>query len=309
MHAPAQVIRSRGDCEDARMFLRGFKEALPQAWLAAEQRVEMERKGEVDLLEEEEREKLQNEDLDELLEVALDTELRGSFVPFREGDGDDPEAAVEGSDGSRRAYSLNPVPERLERDLQRYEEHRTAVLNRFRAGCAVGETTYENDRLNCLRFLGWLSKVYEPEEEEEEAEVPAMRVKAVYGNCELGSYIDSYCGWLRDERGCKMSTIANYIQVRAATYKRPLSVRSLFVPLSPLCCPACRAPSTSPNTCTPTCSQPGRSSRCRPAHRRRSTSSSTCGFRPRAPPGTTASTRADRRTGRAFSFIFCSGGS
>jgi len=309
MHAPAQVIRSRGDCEDARMFLRGFKEALPQAWLAAEQRVEMERKGEVDLLEEEEREKLQNEDLDELLEVALDTELRGSFVPFQEGDGDDPEAAEEGS-SARRPYSLNPVPERLERDLQRYAEHRTAVLNRFRAGCAVGETTYENDRLNCLRFLGWLSKVYEPEEEEE-AEVPAMRVKAVYGNCELGSYIDSYCGWLRDERGCKMSTIANYIQARAASYAQKASFSATLVcALEPiLCCPDRRAPSTSPNTCTPTCSQPARSSRCRPAHRRRSTSSSTCGFRPRAPPGTTASTRADRRTGRAFSFIFCSGGS
>jgi hypothetical protein len=110
------------------MFLRGFKEALPQAWLAAEQRVEMERKGEVDLLEEEEREKLQNEDLDELLEVALDTELRGSFVPFQEGDGDDPEGAAEESGGARRPYSLNPVPGRLERDLQQYEKHRCVEL-------------------------------------------------------------------------------------------------------------------------------------------------------------------------------------
>jgi hypothetical protein len=127
-NALAQVVRSRGDCEDARMFLRGFKEALPQAWLAAEQRVEMERKGEVDLLEEEEREKLQNEDLDELLEVALDTELRGSFVPFQEGDGDDPEGAAEESGGARRPYSLNPVPGRLERDLQQYEKHRCVEL-------------------------------------------------------------------------------------------------------------------------------------------------------------------------------------
>lgn len=197
------------------MFLRGFKEALPQAWLADERKVEMERQGEVDLLAEEERQKLQNEDLDELLEVALDAELRGSFVPFQEGDGDDPEAATEGG-GARRPYSLQPVPERLEKDLQLYEEHRTAVLNRFRAGCAVGETTYENDRLNCLRFCGWLSKHYEgcaTEDGEEFAEVPAMRLKAVYGNSELGSFIDSYCGWLRDERSCKMSTIANYIQV------------------------------------------------------------------------------------------------
>jgi hypothetical protein len=83
------------------MFLRGFKEALPQAWLADERKVEMERQGEVDLLAEEERQKLQNEDLDELLEVALDAELRGSFVPFQEGDGDDPEAATEGG-GARR---------------------------------------------------------------------------------------------------------------------------------------------------------------------------------------------------------------
>jgi hypothetical protein len=71
--------------------------------------------------------------------------------------------------------------------------------------------------LNCLRFCGWLSKHYEDhtaETGEDAAEVPVMRLKAVYGSSELGSFVDLYCGWLQEERGCKYSTIANYIQAR-----------------------------------------------------------------------------------------------
>eukprot|EP00966_Prymnesium_polylepis_P127979 2959568-Prymnesium_polylepis.1 len=59
------------------------------------------------------------------------------------------------------------------------------------------DTTFENDRAGAVRFLGWLSRAH--------AEVP-LRL-SVFAAPELGEWVEEYCAFLQDDRGCKSSTV------------------------------------------------------------------------------------------------------
>ena len=72
------------------------------------------------------------------------------------------------------------------------------------------DTTFENDRAGAVRFLGWLSRAH--------AEAP-LRL-SVFGAPELGEWVEEYCAFLQDDRGCKNSTLANYLTaiINTASY-------------------------------------------------------------------------------------------
>ena len=51
-------------------------------------------------------------------------------------------AVVEADEEVTRSYALTRVPKKLQSDLDELKDHRTRLLNRFRRGAAVVDTTY-----------------------------------------------------------------------------------------------------------------------------------------------------------------------
>ena len=56
-------------------------------------------------------------------------------------------AVVEADEEVSRSYSLVKVPKKLQTDLDELRDHRTRLLNRFRRGAAVVDTTYGEMRV------------------------------------------------------------------------------------------------------------------------------------------------------------------
>ena len=60
--------------------------------------------------------------------------------------------AVEADEVASRSYALTKVPKKLQADFDEMRDHRTRVLNRFRSGSAVVDTTFDHDVSSTLRY-------------------------------------------------------------------------------------------------------------------------------------------------------------
>ena len=94
--------------------------------------------------------------MNELTEMAMDQELQTAYEPFQ--GMPQPQqnrvvapltpllslvnAVVQADEELSRSYALTKVPKRLQSDLDELRDHRTRLLNRFRRGAAVVDTTY-----------------------------------------------------------------------------------------------------------------------------------------------------------------------
>ena len=182
----AALCRAFGRSPQALAWLEAFSQPCPPVWQLQTEAEANTRDGAVDYVLNEELAEMEEAD------VALEAELRASFVPFEE-----PECDQQAS----RVYTLDRIPAALEKALAEYERFRIEPLNRLRDGSAVVDTTVAADRGVVLRFLGWLKREHEV----------APNLHGVFGTASLGERVEQYLAFLRDERGCRFSTIANYV--------------------------------------------------------------------------------------------------
>ena len=61
-------------------------------------------------------------------------------------------AAVDADEAASRSYALTKVPKKLQADFDGMKDHRTRLLNRFRSGSAVVDTTFDHDVSSTLRY-------------------------------------------------------------------------------------------------------------------------------------------------------------
>jgi hypothetical protein len=182
----ANLCRAFGRSPQATAWLEAFSQPQPRLWEAEAQAEADARNGELDLVLEEEIAELEESD------VCLQSELHASFVLY-----DEPEA----DEAVGRSYAFERVPAPLERALSLYEQFRISPVNRLRNGSAVVPLTIAHDRSTTLRFLGWLQRTH--------AIAPCLQ--SVFGSPEVGARVEEFVGFLRQERGCRWSTCANYL--------------------------------------------------------------------------------------------------
>ena len=181
----AQVCKAYGRSPRSIAWLEAFSQPVPRLWEVQREAEANAENLEWDPLLEDEMQELQEE------EVSLDSELKASYVQFKEREVDEQVS---------RSYTLERIPPALEQALKAYKEYRIAPINRMRNGSACVELTVDSDRSTTLRFLGWLHR---------EHGVTA-NLKVVFGAANLGQRVEAFVAFLR-ERECKYSTCANYV--------------------------------------------------------------------------------------------------
>jgi hypothetical protein len=112
--------------------------------------------------------------------------------------------AVEADEVASRSYALVKIPQKLQADFDQMRDHRTRILNRFRSGSAVVDTTFEHDVSSTLRYCGWLTGSHGPGFDGE------LSLLGVFGHTSVGAHVESYLQWCMDERKCMASSCANY---------------------------------------------------------------------------------------------------
>ena len=181
----AQVCKAYGRSPRSTAWLEAFSQPVPRLWEVQREAEASAENLEWDPLLEDEMQELQEE------EVSLDSELKASYVQFKEREVDEQVS---------RSYTLERIPPALEQALKAYKDHRIAPINRMRNGSACVELTVDSDRSTTLRFLGWLHR---------EHGVTA-NLKGVFGAANLGQRVEAFVAFLR-ERECKYATCANYV--------------------------------------------------------------------------------------------------
>jgi hypothetical protein len=111
---------------------------------------------------------------------------------------------VEVDEVASRSYALTKVPKKLQADFDEMRDHRTRVLNRFRSGSAVVDTTFDHDVSSTLRYCGWLTGSHGPGFDGE------LTLLGVFGHASVAAHVESYLQWCMDERKCLSSSCANY---------------------------------------------------------------------------------------------------
>lgn len=131
-----------------------------------------------------------------------------------EGEGSGDEQREQGCDGEiamRRAkcakYMLDPVPPQLEAQLASFAKYRTAPLNTDRQRAACEETTFQTDRGNVLRFLGYLQA---------EKSVDVKGIVQVFASPRLAVVVQQYVEHLVAARGNKYSSAGKVVLSIAA---------------------------------------------------------------------------------------------
>ena len=182
------AARVLGRGERSLAFLRGVGQPLPRLWEIELERAANNERLEVDLA-------LEQEYDDELeLETSLGAELvhMASFKADAEDD-----AKVE------QSFTLSPVPPALVEAFSAYKDYRLEPLNRMRDGSMVVDLTASNDVSKCTRFLGWLKATHSD---------VAIGLESVMGHESVGEWVEAWVKMLREERGLKYSSLANYVR-------------------------------------------------------------------------------------------------
>ncbi len=178
----ATLCAKKGRDEASVALLHGLSVELPRVWQLEMERDELARKGERDLVLE--------EDLEYELEMPLHAELIHTVVPYVETD--EEKAAV------KRTWTLDRVPANLEKQFSDFKDWRLAPLNYQRQGNAVVDMTAASDRGTTCRFLAYCHA---------EHDLPLSL--EVFGCAQLAALAQS---WLEElhKRGLMWSTLGTY---------------------------------------------------------------------------------------------------
>jgi len=180
----AVAIELRGNSHGNRELLEALNCELPREWILEDQQASLEAEGLIDLLVDEELERI-----DELRELSLQEEL-AQFVEFPE-QADDESKLV--------GYALSPVPRTLELQLNQYAIWKTQTFAFDRKDPAVVQVTASADVQSTLRFLGYLKHVHQIDTKS------LVQLRSVDP-----SLVQSFCEWLV-QRPVKHGSIANYL--------------------------------------------------------------------------------------------------
>ena len=187
----AAVVRSFGRSPMALAFLRAFSQQVPEAWSMHEEREALRAQGQVDLALEEQIEAQGDFEAEEL-SFAEELTRMPAFAPIQ-----DDEARMS-------TYILQRVPPILKSELDAYITYRTATFAARRQGGAVQSISAEADKTALLRFLGYLQRTNRMPE-------GASLNLFFLLRADLGSMVQEYASWLQNDRQCRFSSIANYL--------------------------------------------------------------------------------------------------
>ena len=195
---------------------------VPDAWELHEEAEQNARENMVDPLLQERIQQLEDDQHFEAEELTFADELK-QMASF---------AANADDESKTRNYILQRVPPILKRELNEYILHRTSTFAARRQGGAVQSISAESDRVHrppplacvlstmhasiavatcpcpqtaLLRFFGYLQHTNR---------VPvgvSLETVAFMIRDDVGTLVEAYATWLQQDRTCKFSTIANYL--------------------------------------------------------------------------------------------------
>ena len=190
IHSAATVARLFGHSAESIAFLRAFQQPVPTGWELQEEQEKDAEEGGVDLALEE---KIEEQGLEaEETSIAQELTEMADFQP------------VEADDGKMKQYTLERVSVPLQRELDAYQQHRSATFSATREGVRVAECTSQADVKNLLRFFGWLHRT------DQVPEGAALRL-SLLGRADLGTLVKNYLDWLKDVQQIRFCSIANYL--------------------------------------------------------------------------------------------------
>jgi hypothetical protein len=186
----ALVCRQHGRSPASIAWLRSFSQPVPESWELHEQAERDRTNGQLDLALEE-----QLDDASfEVEEVSFHEELT-SMPAFQ---------SVPDDEERMRTYTLQRVPQALRSELEAYISYRTATFAARRQGGAVQSISAEADKLQLLRFFGYLQRT---------DRLPSDQLLDItlMIRPDLGDMAAEYALWLQNTQRCRFSTIANYL--------------------------------------------------------------------------------------------------
>jgi len=187
----AAVVRSFGRSPMALAFLRAFSQQVPEAWSMHEEREALRAQGQVDPVLEEQIEAQGDFEAEEL-SFAEELTRMPQFAPIQD------------DETRMNTYILQRPPPILKSELDAYITYRTATFAARRQGGAVQSISAEADKTALLRFFGYLQRMNRMPEGSSLSIFFLIRA-------DLGSIVQEYASWLQNDRQCRFSSIANYL--------------------------------------------------------------------------------------------------
>jgi len=191
----AVVCRSHGRSTTSLAWLRAFSQPVPDTWLLQEQAEADAAADEIDFALQEKLEELEADNHFEAEELSFAQELQ-TMPSF---------SAVADDEERMKTYVMQRVPPLLTKELGEYLLYRTSTFAARRQGAAVQSISAEGDKTALLRFFGYLQRLNR---------VPAgasLETIAFMIRADVGDLVQAYASWLQTDRGCRFTTIANYL--------------------------------------------------------------------------------------------------
>ena len=197
-----------------KVFLSAFGRK-PASWSSSEDEIQSDSSEERDRLahltraqllqhRRKQRDKARAVEVDELAEGAmtLQEELLNTHVQPKDDD-----------EVTSRSYALKKISKKVARQIEAYQEYRTATFHCHRERLVAAQTTIDGEVSSIKRFMGWVAAQNAAGGGGEAVAAPC--IVSVYGASTLGETTRQYMEALKKSKR-KMSTIANYARACGA---------------------------------------------------------------------------------------------